>query len=177
MPDKQMLNELRQLAESEKIPTASALRLILGAVADLYECIDTLVKDGQETRAKAAEELECQDDSIREIRDLVVGVKSALDGMQTSLTSKIAEVENRIADVGTDLFNVKTDIENLKKNPSLLLGNFAKEHPRWSAFTVVLIFIFLNLWFVSGFRRAVLILLHVPPEIIDLLNATGTPVP
>ena len=43
---------------------------------------------------------------------------------------------------------------------------FAQRHPKWAIVIVILFLIFLNAWFVSGFRQAIFQLLGFPIDLI-----------
>lgn len=56
--------------------------------------------------------------------------------------------------------------EEVKVNPIYNLGNFIRANPRTFAILLAILFIVINAWFVSGWRRPLLIWLGLPEELI-----------
>ena len=56
--------------------------------------------------------------------------------------------------------------EEVKKNPLYNLGNFIRTNPRTFGILVAVVFIVINMWFVSGWRRPLLLWLGLPEELI-----------
>lgn len=131
MANGEMLDELRALAEAEKIPTTTALRLLMAATAEMYEGMKTVI-NGQKDTHDLSEKIEAIDDKLE---------------------------------------GLKKTLEETKRNPMVRLGQFMKDHPKWAWTAASILFLIFNLWFIPGFRRAILILLHVPPEIIQMLTS------
>jgi len=59
--------------------------------------------------------------------------------------------------------------DRVMKNPFVSFGNFINDRPKLASVLALVAFIIINIWFISGFRRIVLLLLGVPAEIIDIL--------
>jgi len=80
------------------------------------------------------------------------------------------ELVNDVTEIKDDIkkLNDKLD-EHVFENPVVKLGKFIKGNPKLASFMFMAILILMNLWFVSGFRRAILLLFHVPMEIVDAI--------
>jgi len=85
-----------------------------------------------------------------------------VDQINISLAQSIEQLKCEVADL-------KKITEVTVKNPAYVLGRALSEHPKLSGAITFLAFVIMNLWFISGFRRLVLIGLGLPPEIIDVL--------
>ena len=130
MANGEMLDELRALAEADKIPTTTALRLLMAATAEMYEGMKTVIE----------------------------GQKGTHD-----LSKKIEAIDEKLEGLNKTL-------EETKRNPMVRFGQFIKDHPKWAWTAGSVLFLIFNLWFIPGFRRAVLILLRLPPEIVQMLT-------
>lgn len=62
-----------------------------------------------------------------------------------------------------DVRQLRTQVNS---NPFYSLGNFIRSNPRTFAILLAIVFIILNAWFVSGWRRPLLIWLGIPEELI-----------
>lgn len=141
MTNGQMLDELRKLAAEEKtVPTKVYLRMFSAAMADIIDKQNTLDK-----RVETLEEsMSTRDDNMK--------------GCIKSVQDDVAELRKQY-----------NDSNGLSKNPMIVAGRFIRNYPKLFSFLMVLLVILSNVWFISGFRRAVLLLLHVPSEIVNML--------
>jgi len=134
-----ILDELRELAAADNITTKSALRLMCTVQAGFAETIIAM-----DQRTEAAEEERAE-------------LKRSLEKLAENSDAQMANINE-----------LKEQLEKkVLGNPLVIFGNFMTEHPKIVASLFVLLVILSNLWFVSGFRRAILLLLKVPPEIIE----------
>ena len=71
-----------------------------------------------------------------------------------------------LREIGRDLEQVKgleKRVETLERNSII---RFIKDNPKTSSFIIFLIFIAFNAWFVSDFRKTILVVLGLPEDLI-----------
>lgn len=86
-----------------------------------------------------------------------------------TLKDAVEELSNKVESVSSKVTLIHKDIEKIKKNPMTEMGRFIQDRPKLAAMVGFILFIIMNLWFISGFRRAAMIGLGFPMEIVDLL--------
>ena len=62
-----------------------------------------------------------------------------------------------------ELRSVKKEV---RRNPFFIAGNFARSNPKTAMTLAVIVMLIINMWFVSGWRRPLLIWLGIPPELV-----------
>jgi len=176
MANGEMLRELRTMAEADKLQTATALRLILSAMAELYErtarmsdAWDCYSDELSRTRAQYANE---RSDQVRMIGDLSVKV----DQLTSTLNSVGAEVEavvERVDSLTGKVNDVTGQVERgtvaIRDNIAFRAGKLVQAHPKIVMAGATVLIVLSNLWFIPSVRRAVLLLLSLPAEIVDFL--------
>lgn len=162
MSNGEMLKELRLLAESDKVPTASALRLVMSAMAEVHERTEEIVK----TQECYSDELEVSRKQYTEERAEQSRLINSLAEKIDVLAGKVDGMDSKIDGVSADVKSVTADV---KGNLAYKIGNFVKEHPKIVAVVATIAVVVSNLWFITTFRRSVLLLLRFPAEVIDLL--------
>lgn len=99
-----------------------------------------------------------------ETSEVIVGMQEE----KNTAKEERKELTDSIEDIHKELQDLNKKLEkSVFGNPLVKIGTFIEENPKIAAFFFTLFVIVMNLWFVSGFRRAVLLFLHVPPEIVD----------
>lgn len=86
-----------------------------------------------------------------------------------TLKDAVEELSNKVESVSSKVTLIHNDIEKIKKNPMTEMGRFIQDRPKLAAAVGIILFMIMNLWFISGFRRAAMIGLGFPMEIVDLL--------
>lgn len=71
-----------------------------------------------------------------------------------------------LREIGRDLEQVKGLEKRVDKLERISIIRFIKENPKTSAFIIFLIFVGFNAWFVSDFRKTILLLLGLPKDLI-----------
>ena len=183
MANGQMLAELREMAQAEKITTPAALRLIITSQIEFHEKLSGMEKDQKElrdqlmgterTREKDAEEASDQKDTLRrEQNDLIQTLTNKVQELSDGMTKDIKNLSDRVDCLASDPV---TGINRLFKNPLIVVGFFVQKHPKWALTIFILFLLMLNLWLIDDFRIAVLQWAHVPDFFIHALNPTPMP--
>lgn len=150
MANGEMLDELSKLASQPgTIDNNTAMRLLLSAQ-----------RETQQTLKKMMEEQEAVRKETSDYRDKYVDERSQQAVLMQALIVKVEKLAS--------------SIESIIANPVVKMGSFAKDNPKMATFFLILFLIVANLWFISGFRHAVLMTLGVPEEIIQILNPAPT---
>jgi len=176
MANGEMLRELRTMAEADKLQTATALRLILSAMAELYE-----------RTARISDTLECSNDDLVKTRAQYSAERADQVRMIGDLSTKVDQLTKKLDNVGTEVETVMDRTNTLatrvnditgqvergtvaiRGNVAYKMGKLIQEHPRLALAATTVVVLLSNLWFITSFRRAVLLLLNVPQEIINFL--------
>ena len=170
-PSKKMLIELRELAEAEEISTNAALRLLLSAVGDLFEKVESIAMTNQNLEKERQASLALESRRLDELQRLVAQIQTTTESID-NMTIKFRD------SLQADITLIRTDLQVLEKNYLIQLGHFLQTRPKVAGTIFVIILIFANLWFVASFRQSVLLMLRVPHEVIDLVNPpVPTPIP
>lgn len=136
-----ILEDLKKLASEKNISTDAALRLMCTVQAGFAEAII----DMGESDKEAAEE-------------------------RSNLSKNMETLARNSEQQTSDLRKLNDKLEKrVFGNPFVVAGNFIREHPKASTTIFVTFVLVSNLWFISGFRRAIMLLLRIPPEIIDAI--------
>ena len=167
MTNGSMLKDLRRLAEKDEIPEPIAMQLMLSAIADLYEKVD-LILDAMVVESKERNKItgELSSKHEKELHEMMASSNETLAGLNLCIT----EFKE---DVSANLVKLNDATSKFEKNPFIKFGGLYSDSPKIFWAIIAGIFVTLNLWFIEGFRRAILLLLHVPPEIIEMLNPVG----
>jgi len=164
MANGSMLKDLRRLAEKDEIPEPIAMQLMLSAIADLYEKVDLILESiASENKERNLITTQISTKHEKELHEM-------MDSSTSTLTSLRQCIDGFKVDVSENLASLNKVKEQLDKNIFIKFGNLANDSPKTFWAIISALFVMLNLWFISGFRQAILLLLRVPPEIIDMLN-------
>lgn len=174
----ELMKELRALAATEgKLSTETALRLLLGAQADMADQQSTVLK-----------KLLDSDTDRHNLRDSVTKLSLEIKTRDAEYVRAFAEMRAELEELRTsasafttvagemgNLSNTVTQMTNLIKNTvvdnyAIKIGAFIKSNPKTSTTILAVFFVVSNVWFISGFRRAVITwlmsVLGFPPEVI-----------
>ena len=100
--------------------------------------------------------------------DLMSHLKIGRDE-RDELKRAVEDLTEQVEDVGADVKQIHAEMVKMKKNPLVRAGDLMLESPKLAWFIGIVVFLAANLWFISGFRQAILAALGVPPEIVDIL--------
>lgn len=132
------------------------MKLMLTALAELYEKVNFLVESEYEKERERTTIRELQEDKNKELLRSIQDLQAQTHNLEQTLC--------------LDTKAIKTELEEVQGNISHRLGKYFAKHPKVVWALLAGYFILMNLWFIAGFRQAVLTILHVPPEIISLVN-------
>lgn len=173
MPDKKILEELRLLSEKKEVSTEAALRLILSAVADLFEKVDKLVIQDEEREKMFDSRDENAMKNIDVMNALIKQTRDALQTLETTLVSLKTSFKG-------DFDALQGEFIKLKDNPFIRFFIWANNNPKkfWALVAVVTVvyLILSSLWYIEEFRLGIFMMLHVPQPIINwMFQPTPTP--
>lgn len=151
MANGNMIQELRKLAESEKIPIQAAMQLLLSSQAEIIDRVNNLEKVDE--RIKNIDQ--CLDSTRQYIESLRSGIESA--------STELKEIRKEVSVLEEDFFI--RFLRKMSKNPKLVIV------------VVIVAILFINI--VSN--RLVLALLMtavgIDTEIISIIEAISTQIP
>lgn len=139
-----------------------------------------------------------QDEAIpqRQVSRLVIAgmieIADALSGTNNAIHIYIEETRQMTSDLKEDNRIINERLNNLEEtvkcfvadntvrmtgleaNILVRLGKFIKDNPKTTrviaAISAVIVLLLSNMWFISGFRRAIMLWLGIPKEIVDILS-------
>ena len=182
MANGQMLQELREMAQADKITTTSALRLLIVSNIETLQKLTSV----ENSQRQLSERLNCAEHD-RELKDaeakdeyedgmtaqtrLIHELKGQVELLANNMSKDIKAVSDRIDNMVED---PEIGIKRLFKNPAIVVGFFFQQRPKLAIALFIVTLLFLNLWLVDEFRFNVLRWLHVPEYFINWMN---TPLP
>jgi hypothetical protein len=172
MSNGQMLNELREMAQAEKITTSSALRLIITSQIEFHEKLSGMEEDQQALRNQLLGSEQARDKEAGATKDENDDMWNQQNGLIQRLSDQVQLLSDRVDRLVDD---PKIGIQRLFNNPMITIGFFIQQHPKWALAIFVAFLLFLNLWLIDDLRISVLEWLHVPEFIINGLNPTPRP--
>jgi hypothetical protein len=172
MANGQMLNELREMANAEKITTSSALRLLITSQIEFLEKLTGMEKEQQALRDQLVGSEQAREKEAGATKDENDDMWELQNGLINRLSDQVQSLSDR---VNTLVDDPKTGIKRLFNNPLIVIGFFIQQHPKWALVIFVAILILLNMWLIDDIRINVLRWLHVPEFFINTLNPTPFP--
>jgi hypothetical protein len=183
MANGQMLNELREMANAEKITTSSALRLLITSQIEFLEKLTGMEKEQQalrdqlvgseQAREKEAGAAKDENDDMWELQNgLINRLSNQVQALSDGMSKEIQELSGRVNKLAD---NPETGIKRLFTNPMIIVGFFVQEHPKWALAIFVALLLLLNMWLIDDIRINILRWLHVPEFFINALNPTPFP--
>lgn len=112
---------------------------------------------------------------VAELRDNIERVRASSEERANSIELLTEKVDSLASYIHKLRAEIKTRYDPIVDSPLVVFSMFLKKY-KWAGpvlFAVVLVF--LNLWFVDGFRQAALSFFGVPDGVIGILNPTPTP--
>lgn len=178
MTNGNMIDELREIASGdEKISQAQMNRLILSAVSSIYDKQERILCELEDMRETDLVERGKLQVSQHEIQDDIKKKWQELQNAQQRTEIHQRALENEVhqymashkVDSDKLCLTISKEVDLLKNNFFITAGTFISKHPKMTMTIVLLIFIVLNLWFISDTRKVILVLMGFPPNLLDWL--------
>lgn len=134
---KKVAEEIKELIDSGQVETKGAVILLLAGFSEFMQRQDQML------------------DRLNEIASAITNqgtnFDDRLDAMEKNIEGRFKSIEDRV-----------DDLEDYKKeHPSLLW--LARYRTKQTAIWILIIFIILSIWWVSGFRQPILQYFGIPP--------------
>jgi hypothetical protein len=116
----------------------------------------------------------------RQITSRVDGLETDLCGYREQYRDEREKQNDMLADVKRSLDALSATVleaNKLRFNLAVQAGEFVRNHPRISLAIVVGGLVLANFWFVSDFRRVILMWAGLPPDLVNMIVPTPTPMP
>jgi hypothetical protein len=159
MANGDLLRELRSIAQGDDpIPAKAFNRLVIAGLVQLYDQLDGL--EGQ-------------------ITTRVDGLESDLCGYREQYRNEREKQTDMLTDVKRSLDALSgavLEANKLRSNLAVQAGDFVRNHPRLTMAAVIVFLVVANFWFISDFRKVILVAIGLPPDLVTLMIPT-TPTP
>lgn len=155
MANGDLLRELRSIAQGDDpIPAKAFNRLVISGLVQLHDQVNGLEK---------------------QITNRVDGLEKDLSGYREQYRDERVKQTDMLADVKRSLDQLSASVlavTGLRNNLAVQVGDFVRNHPRLSFALFVAFLVAANFWFISDFRKAILVSVGLSPDLVNWMMST-----